>query len=75
MPGYANRGFGRGFGWGRRWGRGCGFGMWRWMRDWWGAPTMAQPDPAQERQMLQQEQSYLKTQMDQIQKRLDELGE
>jgi len=79
MPGYAQRGWGRGggrgFGGGRGWGRGRGFGMGAWMPHGWGEPPFVQPDPVQEHKLLQDEQSYLTNRLEQIQKRLDELGE
>jgi hypothetical protein len=72
MPGYEYRGFGRGMGgrgYGGGWGRGARFHAWGQ-----NAPV-SQPDPVDERQMLEQEASYLKNQVEQIQNRLNELGE
>lgn len=67
-PGYSNRGFGRGMGRGQ-------MGMGGRFRNGWQGMPVTQPNPAQERQMLEQEASYLKQHMEQIQARLDQLGE
>jgi len=72
MRGYARRGLGRGMGgrgFGRGWGRGARFNASR------QNPLISQPDPNDERQMLEQEAAYLKNQVEQIQNRLNELGE
>ncbi len=74
MPGYTNRGFGRGMG-GAGYGRGWGRGMGARFHAWWQNVPVSQPNPVDERQMLEQEASYLKTQVEQIQNRLNELGE
>jgi hypothetical protein len=42
---------------------------------WWQNAPVAQPDPVHERQRLEQEAAYLKNQVEQIQNRLNELGE
>ena len=79
IPGFAHGGGGRGFG-GRGMGRGRG-GGWRHgfhgmgRGRWWGMVPSGASDPAQERELLQREQSFLKSQMEQIQERLEELGE
>ena len=77
-PSYTSHGFGRGFGRGmggrgvgRGWGRGMGA---RFNGGWQNAPV-SQPNPVDERQMLEQEATYLKNQAEQIQNRLNELGE
>ena len=77
MPGYASHGFGRGFGRGIGGGRGVGRGWGRGARfnRWWQNAPVSQPDPVDERQMLEQEATYLKNQVEQIQNRLNELGE
>lgn len=78
MPGYTSHGFGRGFGrgmGGRGFGRGWGRGMGARSSRWWQSAPASQPDPVDERQMLEQEASYLKNQVEQIQNRLNELGE
>ncbi len=72
--GYAGQGVGRGMG-GRGFGRGWGRGMGgRFNRSWQNAPV-SQPDPVDERQMLEQEAAYLQNQVEQIHQRLNELGE
>jgi len=75
MPGYAHRGFGRGMGGGRGFGRGWGRRTGARYRAWWQNAPVSQPDPIDERQMLEQEAAYLKNQVEQIQNRLNELGE
>ncbi|MCF7974822.1 MAG: DUF5320 domain-containing protein [Phycisphaerae bacterium] len=75
MPGYTGRGFGRGLGGGRGFGRGWHRGMGARFHAWWQNTPVSQPDPIQERQMLEQEAAYLKNQVEQIQNRLNELGE
>ena len=75
MPGYTHRGFGRGMGGGRGFGRGWGRGMGTRFHAWWQNTPVSQPDPIHERQMLEQEAAYLKNQVEQIQNRLNELGE
>jgi hypothetical protein len=74
MPGYEYRGFGRGIGgrgFGRGWGRGRGARFSTWRQN----TPISQPDPVDERQMLEQEASYFKHEIEQIQNRLNELGE
>jgi len=73
MPGYTRQGFGRGMGGGR--GRGWGRGMGARFGAWWQNAPVSQPNPIDERQMLQQETSYLKDQIKQVQTRLNQLGE
>lgn len=63
--GTARPGLGRG--WGRR--MGARF------RGWWHAGRPALEDPTQEREVLEQEVSRLKAQMEQVQNRLTELGD
>ncbi len=81
-PGYTKgvpigRGFGWGAGWGRGWGRGFGrgwrgFGRFGWGR--WSYPYYNQPvSPADERKILEDELNYLKSQMDAINQRLEDL--
>ena len=60
-PGYSHRGFGRGMG--------------ARFHAWWQNAPVSQPTPNDERQMLEQEAAYLKNQAEQIQNRLNELGE
>ena len=77
MPGYTNRGFGRGMGGGRGFGggRGWGRGMGAKFHAWWQNAPVSQPNPVNERQMLEQEASNLKDQIEQVQTRLNQLGE
>lgn len=75
--GFSHRGGGWGLG-GRGRGRGggwrCGFhGMDR--GRWWSMNPPGATDPVQERELLQREQAFLKSQMEQIQQRLEALGE
>jgi hypothetical protein len=42
---------------------------------WWQNVPVSQPNPNDERQMLEQDAAYLKNQVEQIQNRLNELGE
>lgn len=70
-PGYTRHGFGRGRGFGRGWGRGMGARF----HAWWQNAPVSQPTPNDERQRLEQEAAYLKNQVEQIQNRLDELGD
>ena len=74
MPGSGRRGFGRGMG-GGGFGRGRGRGMGARFHAWWQNAPVTQPNPVDERQMLQQEASYLKDQIEQVQTRLNQLGE
>ena len=78
------RGFGMGFGRGRGFRGGRGGHGWRntywatgqpgWARfGWYGTAPMAAPDPDAEKQFLQEEAGYLRTQLDGIKKRLDSL--
>lgn len=75
IPGYPHRGFGRGVGGGRGWGRGWGRGKGARFHAWWQNAPVSQPRPNDERQMLEQEAAYLKNQAEQIQSRLNDLGE
>lgn len=78
--GYMNPAIGRGFEWGFGRGRGGGRGHrhWfyatrlpAWMR--WGPPVPS--DPATEKQVLENEVSALQAELDQLRKRLAELGQ
>ncbi len=75
MPGYTQRDFGRGMGGGRGLGRGWGRGMGARFHAWWQNAPVSQPNPVDEREMLQQEASYLKDQIEQVQTRLNQLGD
>ncbi len=80
-PGFANPVPGRGFGMGYGRGRGRGMGMRQWG---WGpqaaAPVYGQPpvyntqiDPGAEKEMLKQQADAMKTQLDSVNKRLEDL--
>lgn len=71
VPGYSNGGLGRRMGGGRGWGRRMGARF----HAWWQNTPVVQSSPVDERKMLEQEASYLKDQIDQIQIRLNQLGE
>ncbi len=73
-PGSAYHAGGRGMG-GRGLGRGWGRGLGVRFRGWWQNTAISQPSPVDERQMLEQEAAHLKNQVEQIQNRLNELGE
>ncbi len=66
-PGYTHRGIGRG--------RGFGRGMGARFHAWWQTVPVSQPTPHEERKRLEQEAAALKHQAEQIQNRLNELGE
>ncbi len=67
-PGYANGGWGFGRGFGRGWGRGPGFGYGRgFYPAAWGAA------PEDEKGWLEREASVLRSQLDSISKRLEQL--
>ena len=80
-PGWTyGRGMGLGRGLGRGWGRGFGRGFWGRGRCWWypypypygGAPV--QVDEQTEKNTLQSEAEFLKSRLQEIEKRLSELG-
>ncbi len=79
ISGNAHRGLGRGMGGGRGYGGGSGRGWGRGLgarfNAWWQNVPVSQLDPVDERQMLEQEASHLKNQIEQNQTRLKELGE
>ena len=77
-PGFANPGFGRGM----AWGRGAGFGMgmgWRRGSAYTGmpyapmAPYFAAPSPQDELEMLRSQAELLKSQIDNVNRRISEL--